>query len=80
MVLRSHRDDSKLYELDRMIGQRGDTYRGSGLLYFDGEDLGCREDLIGDGHLLWPALNRLEEGWETFQSLFGKQPVGASAE
>lgn len=69
-ILRGCRDDSRLYELDKIVGQRGDLYRGSGVLYFDGEDLGCRPDLSGDGHLMWPALNRLDEAWEGLQELF----------
>lgn len=76
-ILREFRDDPRLYELDRMVGPRGDTYRGSGLLYFDGEALVCDEDLSGDGHLFWPALNRLAEGWERLEKLFSKQKVSA---
>ena len=76
-VLRAHRDDPRLYELDKMIGPRGDTYRGSGLLYFDGEDLRCSEDLIGDGHIFWPALNRLDEAWDILEQLFSPQPQPA---
>jgi 4-aminobutyrate aminotransferase-like enzyme/GNAT superfamily N-acetyltransferase len=77
-LLQAHRDDSRLYELDRMVGSRGDTYRGSGVLYFDGEDLNCAEDVVGDGHLFWPAINRLPETWDTLTQLFSKQeePVG----
>lgn len=77
LILRQHRDDSRLYELDKMIGARGDTYRGSGLLYFDGEDLACAEDLSGDGHLFWPPLNRVAEGWSELERLFSKETVGA---
>lgn len=76
-MLREHRDDPRLFELDRMVGARGDTYRGSGLLFFDGEALDCEEDLHGDGHLFWPPLNRLSEEWDRFEGLFAKEKVGA---
>lgn len=72
-ILRAHRDDSRLFQLDRMIGNRGDVYRGSGLLYFDGEDLNCKEDLKGEGHVFWPALNRVDEGWDELSALFQKE-------
>lgn len=76
-ILRTHRDDSHFYELDRMVGARGDLYRGSGLLFFDGEDLQCRADLAGDGHVLMPALNRVEEGWGLLSKLFQRQAAPA---
>ena len=72
-LLRAHRDDPKLFQLDRMIGNRGDVYRGSGLIYFDGEDLNCKESLSGEGHVLWPAINRLEESWDELCRLFEKE-------
>lgn len=76
--LRAHRDDARLTELDKMVGSRGDLYRGSGLLFFDGEDLNCREDLIGDGHVLWPSLNRLDEGWDVLCKLFERELEAAA--
>jgi 4-aminobutyrate aminotransferase-like enzyme/GNAT superfamily N-acetyltransferase len=77
-ILRAHRDDPRLYELDRLVGARGDLFRGSGLLFFDGEELNCQGDLLGDGHLLFPPLNRLDEHWDELATLFEqkKVPVG----
>jgi len=76
-ILRGHRDESRLFEMDQLVGDRGDLYRGSGLLYTKGEELNCQEDLKGEGHLLWPPLNRLDEGWDAFSSLFQKEAEGA---
>lgn len=75
-VLRRERDNPRLYELDKMIGSRGDTYRGSGLLYQGGTELSFRESLLEQGQLLWPPLNRLEEGWSQLERLFSNEKVG----
>ncbi|MFA7482002.1 MAG: aminotransferase class III-fold pyridoxal phosphate-dependent enzyme [Vulcanimicrobiota bacterium] len=76
-LLRAHRDDSRLYELDKLIGSRGDLYRGSGLLFFDGEDLACDPDIFEEGHLLLPPLNRIGEQWEFLWELFEQKRTPA---
>ena len=61
-MLKVHRDSPELFEMDRLIGDAGDTYRGSGLLLSGGKKLECQASLQGPGHLLFPALNRVAEG------------------
>ena len=78
-VLRAHRDDERLYELDKLVGSRGDIYRGSGLLFFDGEELACELDLFEEGHLFFPPLNRLGEQWESLSEYFGAKSAPVPA-
>ena len=78
-ILRAHRDNPHLYELDCLVGSRGDLYRGSGVLFFDGEDLDCESDLLGDGHLFFPPLNRLDERWDELSAMFDQKKVPAGA-
>lgn len=63
-VLRAYRDDPRLYEIDRLVGASGDTYRGSGVLYGAGEGLATSPTLDRQGQLLFCPLNRLTEGWD----------------
>ena len=77
--MRAHRDDERLYELDKLVGSRGDIYRGSGLLFFDGEELACELDLFEEGHLFFPPLNRLGEQWESLSEYFGAKSAPVPA-
>lgn len=63
-MLRAYRDDPRLGKLDEMINDKGDTHRGSGVLYGAYPDLPGQMTLDGEGKLLCCPLNRLEEGWD----------------
>lgn len=67
-MLRAYRDDPRLAEIDRLVGDRGDTYRGSGLLYGVDSALAARTSLDGQGQLLFCPLNRLTEAWDALTS------------
>ena len=64
MILRAHRDDARLYELDKMVGDKGDLHRGSGVVFEGGAELACDATLGGDGHILALPLNHLDEFWD----------------
>lgn len=63
-VLKAFRDDPRLYDIDRLVQGRGDTFRGSGVLYGIGETLKMAPSLDGKGRLLFCPLNRLAQGWD----------------
>jgi 4-aminobutyrate aminotransferase-like enzyme len=72
-MLRAYRDDPRLYEIDRMVGASGDTYRGSGLLYGKQYSLAAHPTLDGQGQLLFCPLNRLSEGWDALTAVLTSQ-------
>jgi acetylornithine/succinyldiaminopimelate/putrescine aminotransferase len=76
-VLRAYRDDPRLYEIDRLVGEAGDTYRGSGLLYRRHFSLPASPTLDGQGQLMLPPLNRLTEGWDALTSALAGAMQGA---
>ncbi len=65
-ILKAFRDDPRLYQLDVLVGSRGDTHRGSGV-FFARSGLKAASALANDGQLLFPPLNRLEEGWSELE-------------
>jgi 4-aminobutyrate aminotransferase-like enzyme/GNAT superfamily N-acetyltransferase len=72
-ILRAYRDDPRLYEIDRMVGAGGDTYRGSGVLYGRRYSLNGAPTLDGQGQLLFCPLNRLSEGWDALTAALSDQ-------
>lgn len=72
-MLRAFRDDPRLYEIDRLVGEWGDTYRGSGVLYRRQYSLAAAPALDGQGQLLFCPLNRLGEGWDALVSALTTQ-------
>lgn len=69
-ILRPFRDDPRLYEIDCMVGELGDTFRGSGVLHGDFPELSGASSLDGQGKLLFCPLNRLSEGWDLLSTSF----------
>ncbi len=65
-MLTAYRDDPRLLELDRLVGENGDTYRGSGRLYGHPE-LRTAAALDGEERLLFCPMNRIDEGWEELE-------------
>jgi 4-aminobutyrate aminotransferase-like enzyme len=74
-TLRAYRDDPRLYDIDRMVGAGGDTYRGSGVLHGRNYSLPASSTLDGQGQLLFCPLNRLSEGWDTLCGVLQAQQL-----
>lgn len=72
-ILKTFRDCPRLYQLDLLVGDRGDTYRGSGLLFERQPGLAAKSTIDKKGQLLFPPLNRVEEGWRQLVKALPRQ-------
>lgn len=76
-ILKQYRDSPRLHQLDLLVGDRGDTYRGSGRLYQRQTGLAAASTIDKKGQLLFPPLNRIDEGWRNLVKCLPREIAGA---